>query len=612
MADETQPGADVSDVTILQLSTSCLHLFQNLLEKLTNDTDDNKLQGDRGKAWEEYGRLKVWCDENGAALPPQDKGSLENLLRHEEKLRETVLDIFKQMEMFLHLAISSSLELHELSRGRDWSSIDSPSSESDESSSEGGRESSTKQIYSSQERPRIFLYTARVFSKVALLYSLSNLLHRPGLRKRHIQLGLQNSTQSAPSNHSEVWHKLNAWQEPSQQESRTEEKIGAHLRIRHSVEDSSSSVVDILSERLIRADVRRRQQLSYCSRHTSDSTQEAESITTASTTVVMPRGIRTRPKKGGKTLPSSEELRKVTTHVRTMAGSKRKLPHISEDSTQIPLGVPEPPITTEGDQHFHCPYCGLNLQIAMWKHPYWEQHIFGDLQPYVCTFNDCSCPEKMYPTRQDWIYHEMQVHRRQWNCKYCRQTFFSQSLMTQHLEAIHRGIWEYDKLPRILELCESSMDDSEVQHCPLCPIELAVDELMTHLAKHMEELALLALPSRCEETESNSTDEADLSTRISSTQSSDPQVHRAPVVMDARSDQASARGSHSNPRGSRTSRITESLGISRGSSSISSNISSWRWNCCVCGHGNNSYTHQVSCPSCYRTRCGGCSIYAFG
>ncbi|KAI1271554.1 hypothetical protein F5Y07DRAFT_392672 [Xylaria sp. FL0933] len=36
--------------------------------------------------------------------------------------------------------------------------------------------------------------------------------------------------------------------------------------------------------------------------------------------------------------------------------------------------------------------------------------------------------------------------------------------------------------------------------------------------------------------------------------------------------------------------------------------SRWRWNCCECSSGNNSYTYDLACPACGRQRCVNCLV----
>lgn len=37
-------------------------------------------------------------------------------------------------------------------------------------------------------------------------------------------------------------------------------------------------------------------------------------------------------------------------------------------------------------------------------------HVFRDLRPYICTFEDCKDPDQQYDTLSDWIAHEISRH----------------------------------------------------------------------------------------------------------------------------------------------------------------------------------------------------------
>lgn len=63
--------------------------------------------------------------------------------------------------------------------------------------------------------------------------------------------------------------------------------------------------------------------------------------------------------------------------------------------------------------------------------------MFRDLRPYVCTAERCADPEKQFATRYDWIYHEMQLHHRQWNCSECQAVFGSRETSRAHIAELH-------------------------------------------------------------------------------------------------------------------------------------------------------------------------------
>ena len=132
-----------------------------------------------------------------------------------------------------------------------------------------------------------------------------------------------------------------------------------------------------------------------------------------------------------------------------------------------------------------------------------RRHVFHDLRPYVCTFENCNNSSKLYASRAEWIFHEFLVHRRRF---VCNQTGCNKSCQTKvdfeaHLQRDHfAGTLPLSSgdLSIFFDICDRPIDISEPIHdqtCGLCyePIQY-VDRLQKHLAGHMEDLALFVLP----------------------------------------------------------------------------------------------------------------------
>ncbi|KAK3338455.1 hypothetical protein B0H65DRAFT_502515, partial [Neurospora tetraspora] len=107
--------------------------------------------------------------------------------------------------------------------------------------------------------------------------------------------------------------------------------------------------------------------------------------------------------------------------------------------------VPEPPSDLTSGRRFRCPYCYIQVEIS--NTPEWQRHVFADLSSYTCTFD--SCPAPLFETRQQWFQHEMEVHRKHWQC-------------------------DIGSMPSDWELTPQAFGN--------------------HLAKHLEELSLFVLP----------------------------------------------------------------------------------------------------------------------
>lgn len=113
----------------------------------------------------------------------------------------------------------------------------------------------------------------------------------------------------------------------------------------------------------------------------------------------------------------------------------------------------------------------------------------------MCTFPDCTKPDRLFGTRQDWYDHEVEFHRREWFCNSCVEVFRTRSQLREHLWVAHPNIVTGAQplaIDRVVDRCERAIDS--VQACPLCVGEYTSQRLRGHLARHMQQLALFALP----------------------------------------------------------------------------------------------------------------------
>ncbi|KAK4944486.1 hypothetical protein LTR10_016160 [Elasticomyces elasticus] len=131
------------------------------------------------------------------------------------------------------------------------------------------------------------------------------------------------------------------------------------------------------------------------------------------------------------------------------------------------ITVPRPPKESSGGNPFECPYCFFIVTVSDRRE--WIRHVFRDLMPYICVFPDCPASNRLYETRREWF---------------------------QHLQAIHL----------------SGPIPSESIDCQLhCGVRLPITSLERHLGRHLEELALFALP-KAEEGDEEDFDQAHSST----------------------------------------------------------------------------------------------------
>jgi hypothetical protein len=128
------------------------------------------------------------------------------------------------------------------------------------------------------------------------------------------------------------------------------------------------------------------------------------------------------------------------------------------------MTVPDPPTESSDQQLFQCPYCFFIISIKNRRD--WAKHIFKDLVPYVCVFTNCESPHMMYESRHQWFTHEINSHL----------------LRGMSLEPSWTGL-----LPKASDLPDLD--------CPLCcQRSMPGTRIERHIARHLEDVALFALP----------------------------------------------------------------------------------------------------------------------
>ncbi|KAF4966733.1 hypothetical protein FSARC_5598 [Fusarium sarcochroum] len=164
------------------------------------------------------------------------------------------------------------------------------------------------------------------------------------------------------------------------------------------------------------------------------------------------------------------------------------------------LTWPPPPKKLPDSTWFPCPYCCVLCPDKYLDPDKWRVHQIHDLQPYHCTYEDCSDPNRIYGSIQDWIDHENQ-HRRVWHCYIHEAEFETQSEYLQHLRETRSQHKPEDELP---EMIAAIVGSSAKPHrdCPFCPTAFVdVPTMQKHIRYHLERLSLYVLPDTDEEEE---------------------------------------------------------------------------------------------------------------
>jgi hypothetical protein len=179
-----------------------------------------------------------------------------------------------------------------------------------------------------------------------------------------------------------------------------------------------------------------------------------------------------------------------------------------------PLRVPPLPKGAEVG-NFECAFCYRVISAstrAAWKyvpsHPndtwsasnavyYNRRHVFGDLRPYTCLFEDCLDSNADFDRRGRWRAHVSQHHWKSWSCPFqCDGTrYTSASDLKAHLSHRHIPNASAGQLEAVVAVCEGHTSDDKTVECPICryPV-VGLGQYTKHVGRHLEQLALFALP----------------------------------------------------------------------------------------------------------------------
>ncbi|EXJ67422.1 uncharacterized protein A1O5_09435 [Cladophialophora psammophila CBS 110553] len=190
-------------------------------------------------------------------------------------------------------------------------------------------------------------------------------------------------------------------------------------------------------------------------------------------------------------------------------GTSRRVPKTPD---AVALGIP-----------FQCEICTRTLSTIK-DRTQWKIHVFTDIKPYVCTFNDCKDQLTVFPTRKLWAEHEFRNHRCRisFECYICSQHLDTEEMLFNHLRNEH-SLTESrpGQLEAIIVRAKNvQARPIEGERCPLCRRAdwQTQRAFVKHLGKHLEDIALLALPLGDDsENETEGDDPYDKTSRGSST-----------------------------------------------------------------------------------------------
>ncbi|KAF1959279.1 hypothetical protein CC80DRAFT_467745 [Byssothecium circinans] len=158
------------------------------------------------------------------------------------------------------------------------------------------------------------------------------------------------------------------------------------------------------------------------------------------------------------------------------------------------LRVPPLPPDANYDKHFECPFC---YDIIIVKNrSAWKQHVYSDLQPYLCLWESCPLGRRMFSTRHEWLQHEQDYHSKVWTCCLgCPDPFGDRQRMQDHYLSRHSAQTQ-GQIDKVLQASETRRSDNKPYTCPLCSTTVSTTKAYAkHAGRHLRELSLFALPA---------------------------------------------------------------------------------------------------------------------
>lgn len=107
----------------------------------------------------------------------------------------------------------------------------------------------------------------------------------------------------------------------------------------------------------------------------------------------------------------------------------------------------------------------------------------------------------MFDSRREWFDHELLSHRKEWYCTAdCEKSFVFQSDFEDHMRQTHSSTFSEHQLGALVDICQRPVEENSKTQCPLCTeTVISTKQLCRHLARHLEALAMFALPQNKDE-----------------------------------------------------------------------------------------------------------------
>jgi hypothetical protein len=95
--------AHANNPSLAELYFECINSFAKFVLALSEPDCDAICRDEvrLPQIFEEYGRTKIWGDQSKADLPARARGSLDDILRHDNDLKSLVRGILQRLKVLL-------------------------------------------------------------------------------------------------------------------------------------------------------------------------------------------------------------------------------------------------------------------------------------------------------------------------------------------------------------------------------------------------------------------------------------------------------------------------------------------------------------------------------
>ncbi|PVH77820.1 hypothetical protein DL98DRAFT_261254 [Cadophora sp. DSE1049] len=450
-----------SDPSFASCGRSCSSIFPQLVESLDGSELQDQLSSAAAK--DESKRFELWARNIAALRDAQLPSSLEHRHRDDSSARGIVKKALLYLEESLQMALSIA------SGERDNEVWDAPSPEEqpgDTSEQLGSASSELKEL------------GLAIQEGITNLFQLSMIIRKKPEKDEYLKASLTYTIDPT----ADIIHvgdkyppakKRNKW----------------------------------LTERLGTAITRRRQYLLYRKEH-QEKMEQIHTLKKGVDSKTVWSGEKASTYHPNETLEDSKpvdlNIGGFVSSARTEYADSSKGKDGASDLLRTPL-LPKDSlgVRAEYNQHFECPYCWRPQKVQDKNE--WKKHVFSDLRPYVCTFESCGL--NMFESQNQWFEHELRFHRKQWLCQCCKEASpKSRPDLEHHMKQRHWDETKGTHIDTLLDACQIARLDAT--ECPLCTeyggkfqrinqskkCDVSLKQFQEHLGRHMEQLALSAIP----------------------------------------------------------------------------------------------------------------------